>query len=202
MGYRSQYQYLSQEQVALKSEAEKFAQQEIVPVAAKYDASAEFPQAIIKKAHALGLINLSIADELGGTGLGIHDSCLIIEEIAAGCGGFSTSMVANDLALTPILIGGTADQKKKFVQPIVEAGELASFCLSEPGAGSDAAGITTLISDQGDHYLLNGAKQWITNGGYAKQFTVLPQAIKLKNIKVFAVWRKAQADSGRLDRAP
>ncbi|MCB0317657.1 MAG: acyl-CoA dehydrogenase family protein [Bdellovibrionales bacterium] len=183
MTYNSHFLNLTDDQAALKEEALKFAQKEIVPVAGKYDASSEFPKDILKKAHSLGLFNLTIDENLGGTGLGIHDACLIIEELAAGCGGFATSIVANDLALIPILIAGNDKQKEKFVKNIAEAGDFASFCLSEPGAGSDAGGISTNIKADGDYYILNGAKQWITNGGHAKQFTVFATIDKEKKHK-------------------
>lgn len=129
---------LSSEQESLREIAARFAADKIRPVAAGLDERAEFPKSIIQEGHALGLINLTIPAEYGGSGLGIFDACLVIEEIAWGCSGFGTSMVANDLALTPIKIGATAEQKKRFLEPIVTSGQLASFCLTEPGAGSDA----------------------------------------------------------------
>lgn len=174
---------LTEEQVALVFEARKFATQEICPVSAQYDQSGEFPSAIFKKAHALGLINLTIGSEFSGTGLSLFDACLVIEEMAAGCGAFATSMVANDLALTPIMIGGTREQKMKFVKPICEAGQFASFCLTEPNAGSDVASMSTSFVDAGDHYVLNGNKQWITNGGIASQYTVFATEDKNKKHK-------------------
>ena len=163
---------LSDEQQALKGEARRFACEEILPVAAAYDVSSDFPRDIILKGHSLGLLNLIQETTYGGTGLGIHDACLVVEEISAACSGFGTSMVANDLALTPIMLSGTPRQKELFIKPICENGLFASFCLSEPGAGSDAAGVSTSITFEGDEILLNGTKQWITNGGVASQFTV------------------------------
>lgn len=175
--------FLTEEQLALQSEARKFATRAIIPVAGKYDASGDFPAEIIKEAHGLGLLNLIQEAEYGGTGLSLTDACIIVEEISAGCAGFATSMVANDLALTPIKIGATPEQKKKFIEPLASKGLLASFCLTEPGAGSDAAGLSSTIVDKGDHYLLNGSKQWITNGGVATQFTVFATLDKTKKHK-------------------
>ncbi|MCO6429536.1 MAG: acyl-CoA dehydrogenase family protein [Deltaproteobacteria bacterium] len=174
---------LSDEQRALQEEARRFAEKEILPVAAKYDESSEFPLEIIKKAHSLGLINLIQDAELSGTGLGIFEACLIIEEIAAACSGFATSMVANDLALTPILLGGSKEQKEKFIKPIAEGGKLASFCLSEPNAGSDAAGISCAVKREGDEYVISGTKQWITNGQFASQYTVFATIDRSKKHK-------------------
>ena len=181
---------LSDEQEALRAEAKRFASAEILPKAKELDAKAEFPAEIIRKAIELGLVNLTIKNEFGGSGLSIVDATLVIEEIAAACGGVATSMVANDLALTPIQIGGTQEQKLRFLKPVCEGKYLASFCLTEPGAGSDAAGLTSQIVDQGDHYLLTGTKQWITNGGMAHQFTVfatLDRAKRHKGICCLAV---------------
>ena len=164
---------LTEEQSSLKEMARSFAVEQIVPNAARLDESSEFPAEIIKKAHQLGLMNLIQPAALGGSGLSAYDACLVTEEIAAGCSGVGTSMVANDLALTPILLGGTSEQHERFIAPIARNGQFASFCLTEPGAGSDAAGIsTTAVTDSDGSYLLNGTKQWITNGGVAAQYTV------------------------------
>ena len=173
----------SEEQIALRDEARRFARSEILPQAKRLDEHAEFPEHIIRKGLELGLGNVTIKTEYGGSGLSIVDSAIVIEEIAAGCAGVSTSMVANDLALTPIQIAGTEEQKQKFLKPLCSSKKLASFCLTEPSAGSDAAGLSTQIVDAGDHYLLNGTKQWITNGGYADQFTVFATLDRSKRHK-------------------
>ncbi|MCB0320423.1 MAG: acyl-CoA dehydrogenase family protein [Bdellovibrionales bacterium] len=163
---------LTEDQVALQDEARKFSRQEIIPVAGELDEKSVFPREILKKAHALGLMNLHLPDTCGGTGLSLFDCCLVLEEIAAGCPGVATSLVANDLALLPVDLYGTDEQKKRFIEPIASSGKFASFCLSEPGAGSDAGSISTTIIADGDDYIVNGQKQWITNGGEASQFTV------------------------------
>ena len=185
---------LSPEQESLQEIARKFASDRIRPAAPQLDERGEFPAGLIQEAHTLGLINLTLPVELGGSGLSIFDACLVIEEIAWGCSGFATSMVANDLALTPIRIGGSEDQKKRFIEPIVTGGKLASFCLTEPGAGSDAGGLQTTVEDGGDCWILNGSKQWITNAGHASQFTVfatIDKSKKHKGICCLAVPRSA-----------
>jgi acyl-CoA dehydrogenase len=174
---------LTEEQQSLKEIAARFAVDKIRPVAAALDERSEFPSALIKEGHSLGLINLTLPAELGGSGLGLFDACLVIEEIAWGCSGFATSMVANDLALTPIRIGATEDQKKRFLEPVITSGQLASFCLTEPGAGSDAAGLQTTVEDGGDCWILNGSKQWITNAGHASQYTVFATHDRTKRAK-------------------
>jgi acyl-CoA dehydrogenase len=185
---------LTSEQETLREIAARFAADKIRPAAPGLDERAEFPTGVIKEGHGLGLINLTLPAELGGSGLSLFDACLVIEEIAWGCSGFATSMVANDLALTPIAIGGTAEQKKKFIEPIVAGGALASFCLTEPGAGSDAAGLQTTVEDGGDHWIVDGSKQWITNAGHASQFTVFAthdRAKRAKGISCIAVPRSS-----------
>jgi len=174
---------ITEEQESLREIAGRFAADKIRPVAAELDEKAKFPADLIREGHSLGLINLTLPTEYGGSGLSIFDACLVIEEIAWGCSGFATSMVANDLALTPIKIGGTHEQKQKFIKPLAESAGLASFCLTEPGAGSDAAGLQTTVEDGGDVWIINGAKQWITNAGYASQFTVFATADKAKKHK-------------------
>lgn len=174
---------LSPEQESLREIAYRFAADKIRPIAGGLDERAEFPKAAIREGQALGLINLTLPVEFGGSGLSIFDACLVIEEIAWGCSGFATSMVANDLALTPVRIGGTDEQKRRFIEPIAAAGQLASFCLTEPGAGSDAAGLQTTVEDGGDCWIINGAKQWITNAGHASQYTVFATIDKTKKHK-------------------
>ncbi|MCL4125257.1 UNVERIFIED_CONTAM: hypothetical protein GTU68_049750, partial [Idotea baltica] len=181
---------LTEEQRFLVDQAKKFAQNEIAPTAIENDISSKFPIDILKKAKDLGFLNLTLAEKFGGTNLSLLDSCLIIEQIANACAGFATSMVANDLALTPLAISATEEQKERFIKTITEDSKLASFCLSEPNAGSDAAGISTTAEKKGDYYILNGSKQWITNGGYADQFTVfatLDRAQRHKGICCFVV---------------
>ena len=163
---------LTDEQVALQDMARKFAANEIRPKAGECDRSGTFPKEIFRKAFDLGLMAGFIPEAHGGLGLGSLESCIIEEELGWGCSGIATSMTANGLALTPVLIAGTEDQKKEFVAPFARELMYASFCLTEPGAGSDAGGIATTAKKDGDGYLLNGRKCFITNGTYASQYTV------------------------------
>jgi acyl-CoA dehydrogenase len=163
---------LTDEQRALQETARRFARAEIAPVAARLDRDEEFPQRICEKAFELGLLNLVAPAELGGPGLSHLEQVLVSEEIAAGCVAVATTFVANDLALLPIVLFGTPDQQRRLVQPFTEKLRYACFCLTEPGAGSDAAGLATRAHRDGDHYVLEGTKCFITNGGVAEQFTV------------------------------
>lgn len=163
---------LSEEQILLRDAVQKFVTKEIIPVASEFDESSEFPLALLQAAHGLGFLNISIPDSLGGSGLSNFDASLVIEELAYGCAGVTTSLVVNDLALIPIVIAGSEEQKKQFVGQICKKGEFASFCLSEPGAGSDAGGLKSRLTKVEGGYRLSGSKQWITNGGKASQYTV------------------------------
>ncbi|MBK6687105.1 MAG: acyl-CoA dehydrogenase family protein [Deltaproteobacteria bacterium] len=163
---------LTSEQKQLQETARKFANEVMAPVAPKFDLEHKFPTEIIKQAWELGLLNLSVPAEFGGTGFTTIDEVVIGEELAAGCVGMATSMIANDLSFLPILIGGTPEQKKKFVQPFTEKFGFSSFALTEPNAGSDVAGMTTTITSDGDDYIINGSKMWITNGTHAEQFSL------------------------------
>ncbi|EQD49368.1 acyl-CoA dehydrogenase domain protein, partial [mine drainage metagenome] len=123
---------LSPEQESLRDLARKFARTEMAPHAAECDRTARFPEEIYRKAFDLGLMNLNVPDEYGGSGLGAFDQSLIVEELAYACGGMTTSVIANCLALEPILLGGTPEQKSRILKPFCAEYQLASFCLTEP----------------------------------------------------------------------
>jgi acyl-CoA dehydrogenase len=163
---------LSEEQLALQETARRFAREEIAPVAAKYDQSGEFPREIIRKAWELGFSSSQIPREHGGLGLSVLDSCLVTEEIAWGCSGMGTSIMANDLGLMPIILAGSEEQKRRWLAPCAERFSLIAFCLSEPDAGSDVAGLKLRAKRDGSDYVLDGTKCWITNGGEADLYSV------------------------------
>jgi acyl-CoA dehydrogenase len=163
---------LTEDQKALQKLARDFAQNEMAPVAAEYDESGEFPWPIIRKAHELGLLNIIIPEEydgMGGTGI---EECILAEELFAGCAGMGSSMLANNLAIMPIILAGADEQKERFLTPLLDEPIMAAFCLTESGAGSDVANLGTGITKGGDDYILNGTKTFITNGGVASQYTV------------------------------
>src|SRR6185295_12555435 len=151
---------LSDDERALQDTARKFAREVMRPKAAHCDEQSIFPRDVIQQAWELGLINTTIPQDLGGVGLSHLAQCIVSEELAWGCAGMATSMIANDLALLPIHIAGTKQQKERFVKPFAEKFLLTSFGLTEPGAGSDVAGMTTVAKRDGDHYVINGQKQW------------------------------------------
>src|SRR3954452_11622389 len=158
---------LSDEQQALRELARDFAEKEIRPRAAEYDAQATHPADVIAKAHEVGLMNVHIPEEYGGPGLPGFPGMLIGEELSWGCAGIAVSIVANTLGACPVMVAGTDVQKREWLPPLVEAPLLCSFALSEPDAGSDVARIKTKAERRGDEYVLNGSKTFITNGGRA-----------------------------------
>ncbi|KFE63013.1 acyl-CoA dehydrogenase family protein [Hyalangium minutum] len=185
---------LTDSQRALQETARKYAREVIRPKAAHYDETAEFPKDLISTGYELGMMNLGIPSECGGLGLTHLEQVLVCEELAWGCAGVATSLFANDLANLPIVLGGTEEQKKRLLTPFTEKPKLASFCLTEPAAGSDVAGMSTTARRDGDHYILNGSKCFITNGGYADQFTVfatMDKSKRHKGISCFVVEGKA-----------
>jgi acyl-CoA dehydrogenase len=163
---------LTDEQQELQNKARKFAQEYMIPYAHYYDKTGEFPRPIIQKCWEEGLMNLSIPKEFGGQGLGSIEQCITVEEMAAGCAGMTTSIYVNSLGAEPILVAGTQEQKEKYLRPLTEDLKFISFACSEPGMGSDVAGIQTLAKKEGSHYVLNGSKFWITNAPHADYFTV------------------------------
>lgn len=163
---------LTDEQQALREMAHDFAENEIRPVAWEYDKDGTWPADVFKKAHDVGLMNTHIPEAYGGPGLSYLDGCLIEEETSWGCSGIATSLGANGLASAPVILAGSEEVKKKYLGMLTEELKYASFCLTEPGAGSDVAGMRTTAKKVGDKYVINGSKCFITNGEYADWYTV------------------------------
>jgi len=164
---------LSDDQRALQDLARKFAKEHMIPNAEHHDRTGEFPVEVTKKAWELGLMNTHIPQEYGGLGLGVLDGIIITEELAYGCTGIATAMEANGLASAPLIVAGNDEQKKEFLGMLTAEPKYAAYCVTEPGAGSDVAGITTVAKKVGDEYVINGAKMWITNANVASWYFVL-----------------------------
>jgi acyl-CoA dehydrogenase len=169
---------LTEEQKALRELAHEFAEKEIRPKAAVYDENQTHPVDVIAKAHEVGLMNTHIPEEFGGLGLGGLESVLIGEELAWGCSGIGTSIIANVLGSLPVLLDGDDDQRREWVAPLVDEPLLCSFALTEPNAGSDVSGIQTTAVRDGSDYILNGSKMFITNAGHATWVTVFASTDK------------------------
>ena len=163
---------LEPKQIEIQEKTRDFARREMIPNARRYDESAEFPWEIVKKAYDEGLMNGPVPVEYGGNGHNIFESALSSEELGAGCVGIGICMDANTLALTPLLLGASEEQKKRFFGQIVEAKGVAAYALTEPNAGSDVAGIKSTAILHGDKYILNGQKRFITNGSVSEFITV------------------------------
>ena len=171
---------LSAEQRELRALAREFAEKEIRPRAAEYDAHQTHPADVIAKAHEVGLMNLHLPASLGGPELSAFDGMLVGEELNWGCSGIGTSIAANGLAAGPILIAGSEEQKREWLAPLVEAPVLGCFGLTEPNAGSDVSGIQTTAVRRGDEYVLNGSKMFITNAGHAEWIVVFASTDRSK----------------------
>jgi alkylation response protein AidB-like acyl-CoA dehydrogenase len=164
---------LNEEQEMMKKMAHDFAVNEIAPYATEWDNNHIYPEDCIKKMHEVGLMTIGVPAEYGGAGLDHTAQNIVAEEICWGDAGVGTVMVASTLlASDPVLVAANHEQKKEFYGRLLD-GELAAFCLTEPGAGSDAGGIATRCVKSGDEYILNGSKQFISNGGTAGVYTVL-----------------------------
>ena len=163
---------LTPEQCALRELAHDFARNEIRRVAPEHDRTGEFPWTLVKHAHALGLMNLTVPEAYGGGGLQQFDDCLVIEELAWGCAGVCTTITGNSLGATPIILGGSEEQKHKYLGMLSAEPVLIAFNLTEPQSGSDSAAMRVTARRVGDEYVLNGTKQFITNGSTARLHTV------------------------------
>ncbi len=163
---------LTKEDLEIIEKYKAFTQEHIIPNAAEYDRTTEFPWPIVKEAYKAGLMNGPIPKKFGGNGYNIFQGALASEELGAGCIGIGISIDANTLALTPLLIAANDEQQKRFYGQIIDNHEVAAYCLTEPNAGSDVAGIKSTALKKGDKYILNGHKRFITNGEVASIHTV------------------------------
>ncbi|MBN1411738.1 MAG: acyl-CoA dehydrogenase family protein [Spirochaetales bacterium] len=165
--------FLNEEQKEIQNLARKIAKEKIEPLALEYDESQSFPWEIVKILGQSDLFGVFIPEEYGGLGGGVFEMCLVVEELSSACGGIALSYAASALGTIPIILFGNDEQKKKYLPRLATGEIIAAFALTEPDAGSDAAAIKTQAKLDGDHYVLNGTKQWITNGGEAFINTVI-----------------------------
>ena len=175
--------FLTEEQEMIRDTARQVAREKIVPVRAELDENEEFPHDIIKVMGQSDLMGIYIPEEYGGLGLGSLPLCIAVEEISAACVGVSTSYAANALGTYPILLFGSDEQKKQFLPKIASGEHLAAFGLTEANAGSDASGIQTTAKLDGNEYILNGTKQWITNGSVGDIYSVIAITDKSKGMR-------------------
>jgi acyl-CoA dehydrogenase len=184
---------LSEEQEQLRDLAHTFAEREIRPAAEHHDRTMEYPWEIVRKAHAIGLLNTHIPERFGGPALGCLDAAIISEELAWGWTGIGTALEANGLALEPVIAGGSDALLERYVAPMTQEPTMAAYAVTEPGAGSDVAALRTVAVKKGDRYVLDGSKMWITNGGVADWYFVLAYTDReaaYKGMTAFVVERK------------
>lgn len=189
----------TENQLSLKSMVADFMQKEIVPIMAEYDRKGEVPMEVVRKGMEMGFHLMEIPEAYGGIGLSFEDYCVLHEEIAAYEAGFGTTFGASDLAVKAVMNAGTEEQKQYFADFIAQ-GHLGAFCLTEPQAGSDAAAVRTTAVKDGDEWVLNGTKCFITNGGIADIFVVIAVTDKTQGVKglsAFLVERSMGVKSGK-----
>lgn len=183
---------VSEEQSAFVEAARKFAAETIIPVAGEYDERGEMPIGVFRAAYDVGLMNVEVPEAYGGLGLHTLEGCLIAEELAYGCAGVATSIMCNHLGSLPLIIAGSEAQKQHWLGKLTSEFGFVSYCCSEPEAGSDVAAMRTRLRKDGDGWILDGQKRWITNGGYASFFTgfaTLDPATRHKGITGFVIPR-------------
>jgi alkylation response protein AidB-like acyl-CoA dehydrogenase len=172
--------FLTPDQKTIQALARKVAEEKMLPIRAELDEKEEFPWEIVKISAEAGLMGVSMPEEYGGFGGGILEYCLVAEELSRVCLGIATSVVASGLGAMPILLFGTPEQKKKYLPDIATGKRLAAFGLTEADAGSDAGAIRTTAVRTAEGYLLNGTKQWITNGGEAEIYSIIAMTDRSK----------------------
>ncbi len=165
--------FLSEEQKMIVDIARQITDERIIPHRAELDEKHEFPRAILNEMAQADLFGIPIPEEYGGFGGGCFDIVLALEQLGRGCIGVGTAFAASSLGIYPILISGSEEMKQKYLPEVVSGRKFAAFGLTEANAGSDASGIQTTAVLDGDDWVLNGTKQWITNGGEAQIYTVV-----------------------------
>src|SRR5437762_1821674 len=164
--------YLTDDQRMIRDLARKIARERVAPNAARYDEAEAYPEDSIRALIEAGLYGIWVPEAYGGSAMGSLALAIVCEEIAAACAATGTQYLDQALGGIPILLAGTEEQKKRFLPPLATGEMLCAYSLSEPGAGSDAAGLKTTAVRRGEHYVLNGSKQWCTNGDHADVITV------------------------------
>ncbi len=174
---------LTEEQKMIKDLAHKIAEEKIRPVAAKYDESEDYPWEVIKVIAESDLFGLFIPEEYGGMSVNVMNLCLATEEFSRACGGIAVCYAASALGTFPIVLFGNEDQKQRYLPDLAKGKKVAAFAVTEPEAGSDASAIKTTAKKEGDHYVLNGLKHFITNGGDAETYVVIAMTDKNKGAR-------------------
>ncbi len=187
---------LNEDQVMIRESCREITEQHIKPVRARYDEDAEFPWDIIEILRQADIFGVSLPEEYGGFGGGVFESVIAMEELSRGCGGIALAFGGTCLGTYPILIYGNDEQKQRFLPDIASGKRLVAFALTEVNADSDISGIETTAVKDGDYYVLNGTKQWITNGGEAEIYSVFALTDKSKGPRGSSVFIVEKGTSG------
>jgi butyryl-CoA dehydrogenase len=174
---------LTEEQTMIRDLCHQIAEEKIKPVATQYDEAAEFPWEVVRVLAESDIFGVFVPVEYGGMGGGVMEMALVTEQLSWGCGGIALAFGGTGLGAFPILLFGTDEQKQRYLPPIARGEKLAAFAITEADAGSDAGRIRTTATKDGDSYVLNGTKQWITNGGEAEIYTVIALTDKSKGAR-------------------
>lgn len=188
--------FLTEEQQMIAELARKIAIEKIIPIRARLDETEEFPWEIMKDLAQSDLFGIYIPEEYGGIGKGCFDTCLALEQLAYGCIAVTTTFAASALGGYPIVMFGSDEQKKRYLPDIASGRRLAAFALTEANAGSDAAGIQTSTVEDGDYWILNGTKQWITSAGDADIYTVIAMTDRHKGPRGATAFLVEKGDPG------
>ncbi len=180
--------FLTEEQQMIQELAKRIADEKITPVAIEYDEKGIFPRDIVEILAQSDLCGVYIPEAYGGLGGGVLEMSLVVEEISRACGGIALAYAGTGLGIFPVILFGSDEQKEKYLPDIASGKTMAAFGLTEADAGSDAAGIKTTAVLDGDHYILNGTKQWITNGGEADVYTVIACTNRSKGARGFSAF--------------
>ncbi len=187
---------LTEEQKMLRKMTRELALEKFAPRAAEIDQTGEFPRDNVKLLAEYGLLGINVPEEYGGAGSDTLSHVIAIEEVARVCASTSVILTTQALAIAPVLLAGTDEQKKKYLTPMASGEVLGAFGLTEPGAGSDASRITTTATRDGDYYVLNGVKHFITNGGEAEIYTIIAMTNKSKGVKGISAFIVEKGTSG------
>ncbi len=188
--------FLTEEQQMIKDTAREITEEKIIPIRAELDEKNEFATSVLEDMARADLFSIFVPEEYGGFGGGCFEIVLALEEIAQGCVGIATSFAASALGIFPVLIAGSDEMKQKYMPDIAAGKRWAAFGLTEANAGSDASGIQTTAVLDGDEWVLNGTKQWITNGGEAQIYTIIAMTDPSKGARGASIFVVEDGDPG------
>lgn len=188
--------FLSEEQQMIVDIAKQITDERIMPIRAELDEKHEFPRAVLNEMAQADLFAVPIPEEYGGFGGGCLDIVLALEQLGRGCIGVGTAFAASSLGIYPLLFSGSQEQKEKYLPSVASGEKFAAFGLTEANAGSDASGINTTAVLDGDEWVLNGTKQWITNGGEAQIYTIVAITDRSKGARGASMFIVEEGDPG------